>query len=59
MTRSLSSSAQHTTAFQPPVNISFTATYYKNIIDKLMNPISVAIGQQGEVYVCDVSCRLL
>ena len=53
ITRSLSSSAQLATVIQPPLNISFTATHYKNILDRLKNPMSVAISQQGEVYVCD------
>ncbi len=55
ITRSLSGNAQLTTVIQPPVNISFTATHYKNILDKLKNPMSVAISQKGEVYVCDQS----
>ena len=53
ITRSLSSSAQIATVIQPPLNIRFTGTHYKNILDKLKNPMSVAISQQGEVYVCD------
>ena len=53
ITRSLSSNAQLTTVILPPLNISFTGTHYKNILDKLKNPMSVAISQQGEVYVCD------
>ena len=53
ITRSLSGSAQLATVIQPPLNISFTGTHYKNVLDRLKNPMSVAIGQQGEVYVCD------
>ena len=42
-----------TAAVQPPINISFTCTHYKNILTELKNPMSVAISHEGEVYVCD------
>ncbi len=53
ITRSLSGNAQLATVIQPPLNIKFTGTHNKNILDRLKNPMSVAISQQGEVYVCD------
>lgn len=53
ITRSLSNTAQPTTVIQPPLNISFTGTHHKNILNGLKSPVSVAVDEEGKVYVCD------
>ena len=46
---------QFETIIKPPINISFTSTYYSTISSDLASPMSVAVSKEGLVYVCDES----
>lgn len=51
--RSLSGSGKLTSVIQPPINITFTATYSKTILSDLRSPKGVALSKEGLVCVCD------
>lgn len=47
------SDKQFETIINPPINISFTSTYYRTILSDLASPMGVAVSKNGIVYVCD------